>query len=193
MGFWPVQFGALDVSDKSPLDQSSEGSPSASSSEHHDEADQTTPGMISTRDIIEPIFMRTVYVGCCSRISVHRTSWPRISNSRNGWSAVWLLSGPPCWLNTNWCWKFAAQGTPRAMDQCAPRCGRGRSSARWPFSGSTQGDRKKFFRFRRKRSGNLSWRFQFSVKLQLKAYSGFTLTSGVFSIFDNGLYLAEQP
>jgi hypothetical protein len=35
--------------------------------------------------------------------------------------------------------------------------------------------------------------FRFSVKLQLKAYSGFTLTSGVFSIFDNGLYLAEQP
>jgi hypothetical protein len=52
----------LDVSEN-PVDRSVEGLPSASSSERRDEAGQAVPGTISTRDLIEPIFMKTVYIG----------------------------------------------------------------------------------------------------------------------------------
>ena len=51
-----------DVSEKTPVGRL-QGSPSASSSERRDEAGQAPPGTISTRDLIEPIFMRTFYVG----------------------------------------------------------------------------------------------------------------------------------
>jgi hypothetical protein len=85
----------LDVSEKSSLERSAEGS--ASSSERLSEADQALPSTISTRDLIDPIFMRTVYAGVIPALLFAYLGSSNVLAPFNEQSQ-WLVSGmAPIW------------------------------------------------------------------------------------------------